>query len=206
MLPGFLISPTKATHAFRHKIENCNRHVTGRESCQRIRRYDQQYVVQATATLLAEVAVDQEEAHRVRAVVSQEESEVKSKAAQTQALADEAKVDLDQALPALNAAVDSLNSLNKGDIVEIKSMQKPPPLVLMTMEVGRLSVLLCTIPNLLATTVLHCMLFVTTACTPELSVSKTYPRSGSQHCASSIQGTLCYVVPCWSSIHRVIWE
>lgn len=99
-------------------------------------------MVQATATLLAEVAVDQEEAQRVRAVVSKEESEVKSKAAQTQALADEAKVDLDQALPALNAAVDSLNSLNKGDIVEIKSMQKPPPLVLMTMEVQRLSVLL----------------------------------------------------------------
>ena len=94
-------------------------------------------VVQATASLLAEVAVDQGEAERVRAVVSKEEREVKSKAAETQALADEAKVDLHQALPALNAAVDSLNSLNKGDIVEIKSMQKPPPLVQMTMEVGR---------------------------------------------------------------------
>ena len=93
-------------------------------------------MVQGTATLLAEVAVDQEEAERVRAVVSKEESEVKSKAAVTQALADEAKVDLDQALPALNAAVDSLNSLNKGDIVEIKSMLKPPQLVQMTMEVG----------------------------------------------------------------------
>ena len=92
-------------------------------------------MVQATATLLAQVAVDQGEAERVRAVVSKEESEVKSKAAETQALADEAKVDLDQALPALNAAVDSLNSLNKGDIVEIKSMLKPPPLVQMTMEV-----------------------------------------------------------------------
>lgn len=93
------------------------------------------YGVQATATLLAEVAEDQGEAERVRAVVSKEETEVKSKAAETQALANEAKVDLDQALPALNAAVDSLNSLNKGDIVEIKSMQKPPPLVQMTMEV-----------------------------------------------------------------------
>lgn len=91
--------------------------------------------MQATATLLAEVAEDQGEAERVRAVVSKEETEVKSKAAETQALANEAKVDLDQALPALNAAVDSLNSLNKGDIVEIKSMQKPPPLVQMTMEV-----------------------------------------------------------------------
>ena len=71
----------------------------------------------------------------MRAVVSREEIEVKAKAGQTQALADEAKVDLEQALPALNAAMDSLNSLNKGDIVEIKSMVKPPALVQMTMEV-----------------------------------------------------------------------
>lgn len=91
--------------------------------------------MQATAKLLVQVAVDQEEAEHVRAVVSQEEIEVKGKAAQTQALADEAKADLDQALPALNAALDSLNALNKGDIVEIKSMLKPPPLVQMTMEV-----------------------------------------------------------------------
>lgn len=92
-------------------------------------------MVQATAVLLLQVAEDQLEAEQVRAVVSREESEVKTKAAHTQALADEAKADLDQALPALNAAVDSLNALNKGDIVEIKSMVKPPPLVLMTMEV-----------------------------------------------------------------------
>lgn len=93
--------------------------------------------------MLEEVAVDQEEAEQVRAVVSREESEVKTKAAETQALANEAKVDLDQAMPALNAAVDSLNSLNKGDIVEIKSMLKPPPLVQMTMEVGGCLWLLC---------------------------------------------------------------
>ena len=91
--------------------------------------------VQATASLLVQVAVDQEQAEVVRATVSREEGEVKVKAAHTQALADEAKADLDQALPAFNAAVDSLNALNKSDIVEIKSMLKPPPLVQMTMEV-----------------------------------------------------------------------
>ena len=92
-------------------------------------------MLQATASLLIQVAVDQEEAEYVRSVVSKEEAAVKGKAAQTQALADDAKADLDQALPALNAALDSLNALNKGDIVEIKSMLKPPPLVQMTMEV-----------------------------------------------------------------------
>ena len=32
--------------------------------------------------------------------------------------------------------MDSLHALNKGDITEIKSMVKPPPLVIMTMEVS----------------------------------------------------------------------
>lgn len=80
--------------------------------------------------------MDQEAAEAVSATVAQEEAQVKGKAAQTQALADDAKADLDKAMPAFNAAVDSLNALNKGDIVEIKSMQKPPPLVQMTMEVS----------------------------------------------------------------------
>lgn len=109
-------------------------------------------VVQATASLLAQVAVDQEQAEAVRATVSKEESEVKMKAAQTQALADEAKADLDQALPALNAAVDSLSALNKGDIVEIKSMLKPPPLVQMTMEVRHMHILTCTLTMIGGTT------------------------------------------------------
>ncbi|KAK9823491.1 hypothetical protein WJX72_003121 [[Myrmecia] bisecta] len=89
---------------------------------------------QATAVLLKQVAQDQEAAEQVRRVVSAEEQEVKAKAAETQALADDAKADLDEALPALQAAVDSLNALNKQDIIEIKSMVKPPPLVQMSME------------------------------------------------------------------------
>lgn len=51
-----------------------------------------------------------------------------------QVVADDAKADLEEAMPALNAAIDSLKALNKNDIVEIKSFPKPPPLVQMTME------------------------------------------------------------------------
>ena len=51
-----------------------------------------------------------------------------------QAVADDAKADLEEAMPALNAAVDALKALNKNDITEIKSFAKPPPLVQMTME------------------------------------------------------------------------
>jgi hypothetical protein len=39
-----------------------------------------------------------------------------------------------QVLPALEAAERALNALNKSDIVEIKSFQKPPLLVQLTME------------------------------------------------------------------------
>ncbi|KAK9840800.1 hypothetical protein WJX81_005500 [Elliptochloris bilobata] len=49
------------------------------------------------------------------------------------AAAMQAEVLRDQA-SAEAAAVDSLNALNKGDVIEIKSMIKPPPLVLMVME------------------------------------------------------------------------
>jgi hypothetical protein len=44
-------------------------------------------------------------------------------------MAGEAQADLDEALPALNAAMDSLKALNKNDITEIKSFAKPPPMV-----------------------------------------------------------------------------
>ena len=44
-------------------------------------------------------------------------------------MADDAKADLAEAMPALNAAIESLKALNKNDIVEIKSFPKPPPLV-----------------------------------------------------------------------------
>lgn len=53
---------------------------------------------------------------------------------ETKVIADDAKADLDEAMPALNGAINSLKQLNKGDIVEIKSFPKPPPLVQMTME------------------------------------------------------------------------
>lgn len=46
-----------------------------------------------------------------------------------QVVADDAKADLEEAMPALNAAIDSLKALNKNDITEIKSFPKPPPLV-----------------------------------------------------------------------------
>ena len=47
---------------------------------------------------------------------------------------DEAKVELDKALPALRDAAEALNKLNKNDITEIKGFANPPAAVQMVME------------------------------------------------------------------------
>ena len=88
----------------------------------------------ATAELLVTVTKEKAEAEKVKATVAVEEKEVKQKADATKLIADDAKADLAEALPALEAAVNSLNALNKADITEMRSFPKPPPLVQKTME------------------------------------------------------------------------
>ena len=91
---------------------------------------------QAAETLLAEIQIEQQRAEEMKASISADAKEVRAKAAETRSLAEDAKRELDEALPALQAAVESLNGLNKTDITEIKSFAKPPPLVQMTLEVS----------------------------------------------------------------------
>ena len=88
----------------------------------------------ATEILLKQVAGDKEEAAKVEAVVSKEAAEVEEFAKGVRVIQEDAQKDLDEALPALNAAVSALNSLTKGDITEVKGFAKPPPLVQTTME------------------------------------------------------------------------
>ena len=47
----------------------------------------------------------------------------------SQVLKDDAQKELDEVLPALEAAESALSALNKNDIVEIKTFTKPPTLV-----------------------------------------------------------------------------
>ncbi|XP_068444624.1 dynein axonemal heavy chain 6 isoform X2 [Clinocottus analis] len=84
--------------------------------------------------LMEQLAVDQESADEVRKVVSEDEALAKVKAEDTQAIADDAQRDLDEALPALNVANVALSSLDKADISEIKVFTKPPDLVMTVME------------------------------------------------------------------------
>ncbi|KAL7403678.1 hypothetical protein ABVT39_003711 [Epinephelus coioides] len=84
--------------------------------------------------LMEKLAVDQEKADEVRKVVTEDEALAKVKAEDTQAIADDAQRDLDEALPALEGANQALNSLDKADISEIKVFTKPPDLVMTVME------------------------------------------------------------------------
>ncbi|KAI9190457.1 hypothetical protein H9P43_001891 [Blastocladiella emersonii ATCC 22665] len=85
-------------------------------------------------TLMIKIAKDQETADGVKRVVAEEEKVVKEQASQTEAIAREAQKDLDEALPALEAAYKALDSLDKKDVAEMKAFAKPPELVVMVLE------------------------------------------------------------------------
>jgi dynein heavy chain len=87
-----------------------------------------------TEKLMKAVANDQAEADKVREVVMREETEVAEIARDAQALADSARAELDVAMPAYHASIKALETLNKSDIVEVKSFISPPPLVRVVMD------------------------------------------------------------------------
>jgi dynein heavy chain, axonemal len=67
--------------------------------------------------------------------VEEDEKVANEKATATQAIADDAQRDLDEAMPALEAALEVLKSLKKENIDEVKSLKTPPKGVILTMEV-----------------------------------------------------------------------
>ncbi|GAB9466924.1 hypothetical protein Gpo141_00004287 [Globisporangium polare] len=84
--------------------------------------------------LLEQVGVDQAEASKVAARVALDESKVKQQQQEVAACQSDAQADLDLALPALQAAVSALDSLDKKDITEVKGFVKPPQAVQVVME------------------------------------------------------------------------
>ncbi|KAG2466381.1 DYH6 protein, partial [Polypterus senegalus] len=84
--------------------------------------------------LMEKLTADQEAADKVRRIVKEDEAIAKVKAEETEAISAEAQRDLDEALPALEAANKALDSLDKADISEIRVFTKPPDLVMTVME------------------------------------------------------------------------
>ncbi|RLN71959.1 hypothetical protein BBJ28_00009780 [Nothophytophthora sp. Chile5] len=84
--------------------------------------------------LLGQVAIDQVEAGKVAQRVAMDEAQVKQQQQAVAVCQADAQRDLDQALPALNAAVAALDALDKKDITEVKGFVKPPQAVQVVME------------------------------------------------------------------------
>lgn len=84
--------------------------------------------------LIASITVDKADAEETKNACATEESAATQKAAATTAIKESAEKDLAEAIPALEAATQSLKSLNRNDIVEIKAMTSPPAGVKLVME------------------------------------------------------------------------
>lgn len=84
--------------------------------------------------LMKNLVQEQAAADKVRVVVKADEVIAAGKAADTQAIADDAQRDLDEALPAMEAATKALDSLNKKDIDELRVFKAPPKLVQFVLE------------------------------------------------------------------------
>ena len=84
--------------------------------------------------MIVQIDKDKAAAAETQVVVEAEEASAKEKAAETEAIAADAQRDLDEALPALDAAVQCLKELRKEDINEVKNFTKPTERVALTME------------------------------------------------------------------------
>ena len=87
-----------------------------------------------TEELMVVIEKDQKEADETRIIVSKEEAEATKQANEATAIKEECEADLAEALPALEAAMKALKTLNKSDIAEMKAMKSPPPGVKLVLE------------------------------------------------------------------------
>ncbi|XP_066527086.1 dynein axonemal heavy chain 1 [Hoplias malabaricus] len=87
-----------------------------------------------TVITMEKIKEDTVVAEETRIAVQAEEAKASEKAQVAGAIAADAQKDLDEALPALDAALTSLKSLNKNDVIEVRAMQRPPHGVKLVIE------------------------------------------------------------------------
>ncbi|XP_051768758.1 dynein axonemal heavy chain 1 [Ctenopharyngodon idella] len=87
-----------------------------------------------TVVTMEKIKEDTVVAEETRVAVQAEEAKATEKARVAQAIADDAQKDLNEALPALDAALASLQSLKKNDVIEVRALQRPPQGVKLVIE------------------------------------------------------------------------
>ncbi|XP_030872601.1 dynein heavy chain 3, axonemal [Leptonychotes weddellii] len=87
-----------------------------------------------TARMMVKIEEETREADAKKLLVEADEKESNAAAAIAQGIKDECEGDLAEAMPALEAALSALDTLNPADISLVKSMQNPPGPVKLVME------------------------------------------------------------------------
>ncbi|KAG5345241.1 DYH1 protein, partial [Acromyrmex charruanus] len=89
---------------------------------------------EATARIIHEITQDTIEAEKTKVVVMQQEAAVSKMKEENKEIRDEVEADLSEIKPMLEAAETSLKALNKKDIMDVKTMKRPPVGVLLVIE------------------------------------------------------------------------
>lgn len=95
-----------------------------------------------TEKIMVTIERETAEAEKKKEVVGADEAAANEAAAGSQAIKDDCDSDLQEAIPALNAALSALNTLKPQDITIVRSMKNPPAAVKLVME-GNCDVSLC---------------------------------------------------------------
>ncbi|WAR10683.1 DYH7-like protein [Mya arenaria] len=84
--------------------------------------------------IMVVIEKDSIEVAKVEKVVKADEAVANEQARAAKAIKDECDADLSEAIPALNSALEALNTLTPQDITIVKSMQKPPGVIRLVLE------------------------------------------------------------------------
>lgn len=87
-----------------------------------------------TERIMVNIERETAEAEKKKEVVGADEAAANEAAASAQAIKDDCESDLQEAIPALEAALSALDTLKPADITVVKSMKNPPPGVKLVLE------------------------------------------------------------------------
>eukprot|EP00928_Gymnodinium_smaydae_P009061 TRINITY_DN13347_c0_g3_i1.p1 TRINITY_DN13347_c0_g3~~TRINITY_DN13347_c0_g3_i1.p1 ORF type:complete len:4331 (+),score=1052.12 TRINITY_DN13347_c0_g3_i1:55-13047(+) len=108
------------------KIADAEQQVSGLQTMLTEKKPVLEVTQKEVAEMMEVIKKDKAEAEVVSTAVAKEESEAKTKALATQAIKDDAQKDLDEALPALDVAVQCLKKLKADHIREVRALTNPP--------------------------------------------------------------------------------
>eukprot|EP00761_Pharyngomonas_kirbyi_P008673 gb/GECH01008685.1/.p1 GENE.gb/GECH01008685.1/~~gb/GECH01008685.1/.p1 ORF type:complete len:4033 (+),score=845.30 gb/GECH01008685.1/:1-12099(+) len=116
------------------KLKETNEKVSNMESELKEYKPQVEQKKKEVAELVEQLSEDKKQANEVKKVISAEEETVNEKTEEARKIQESAQADLDQALPALREAYQSLDALSSSDISEIKSYSTPSDKLLMVLR------------------------------------------------------------------------